>query len=31
MSMEADLYARILARLQRNGYDPGRLVRTPPA
>ena len=29
--MEADLYARILARLQRNGYDPSRLVRTPPA
>jgi apolipoprotein D and lipocalin family protein len=29
--MEADLYARILERLKRNGYDPSRLVRTPPA
>jgi apolipoprotein D and lipocalin family protein len=29
--MEADLYARILERLKRSGYDPARLVRTPPA
>jgi apolipoprotein D and lipocalin family protein len=26
-----DVYARILERLQRSGYDPARLVRTPPA
>jgi apolipoprotein D and lipocalin family protein len=29
--MEADLYARIIERLRRSGYDPDRLVRTPPA
>jgi apolipoprotein D and lipocalin family protein len=29
--MEAGLYARIIERLRRSGYDPDRLVRTPPA